>query len=87
MASDLPIRCGCGLVRGVARGVSGKRGNRVVCYCNDCQIYAHYLGREAELLDKRGGSDVFQLVPVDLSIVDLDVDPVRGADVRGQPPR
>lgn len=68
MASDLPIRCGCGLVRGVARGVSGKRGNRVVCYCADCQIYAHFLGRAGELLDEHGGSDIFQMVPVDLSI-------------------
>ncbi|MEX2204620.1 MAG: DUF6151 family protein [Myxococcota bacterium] len=63
MPTDLPIRCSCGTLRGVARGVSPSRGNRVVCYCGDCQSFAHFLGRANEILDARGGSDIFQTSP------------------------
>jgi hypothetical protein len=38
----------------------------MVCYCNDCQAYAHYLGR-ADLLDTHGGTDVVQVAPASLS--------------------
>jgi len=36
--------------------------NRAICYCDDCQAFAHYLGRP-DLLDARGGSDVVQVAP------------------------
>jgi len=36
--------------------------NRVVCYCDDCQAYAHQLGR-ADLLNAKGGSDIVQFAP------------------------
>lgn len=63
MPIDLPIRCSCGTLRGVARGVAPSRGNRVVCYCGDCQSFAHFLGRANEILDPRGGTDIFQTSP------------------------
>lgn len=47
---DLPLRCSCGALRGVLRGMSPARGNRVVCYCRDCQAFAHFLDRD-EILD------------------------------------
>jgi len=31
---------------------------RIVCYCADCQAYAHLLGRPGEDLDARGGTHV-----------------------------
>ena len=68
MPTDLPVRCSCGALRGTVRGVSPDRGNRIVCYCDDCQSYAHYLERADEILDKHGGSDVFQLSPSRLVI-------------------
>ena len=40
--------------------------NRVVCYCDDCQAFAHYLGR-ADLLDEHGGTDVVQVAPASLT--------------------
>lgn len=42
--------------------------SHVVCYCDDCQAYAHYLGR-ADLLDAHGGSDIVQVAPASLSFV------------------
>jgi hypothetical protein len=35
--------------------------------CDDCQAYAHWLGR-AELLDASGGTEVFQLTPAQVRI-------------------
>ena len=40
--------------------------NRIVCYCDDCQAFAHQIGR-ADLLDPQGGSDIVQLAPAALS--------------------
>ena len=63
MATDVPIRCSCGSLRGVARGVSASRGNRVVCYCDDCQSFAHFLEGAEHVLDGHGGTDIFQMSP------------------------
>ncbi len=65
---DLPIRCTCGTLRGVLRGISSARGNRGVCYCDDCQSFAHFLGRPAEILDEHGGTEVFQTSPARVEI-------------------
>jgi hypothetical protein len=35
----------------------------VVCYCKDCQAFAYFLGREKDVLDERGGSDIVQVLP------------------------
>lgn len=59
--------CRCGQVTGRAEGVSPSNTNRAVCYCVDCQAFAHELGR-AELLDAQGGSDIIQLAPAALTI-------------------
>lgn len=56
---DIPLSCTCGNVQGVAT-VSPSSGNRVVCYCDDCQKFAHYLNGENTVLDEYGGSDIFQ---------------------------
>ena len=40
--------------------------NRVTCYCDDCQAFAHHLGR-ADLLDAKGGSDILQVAPAVVS--------------------
>ena len=66
--TDLCIRCECGAVTGVARGVSPATVNRVVCHCRGCTAYAHVLGRASEILDARGGTEVFQMSPRQLSI-------------------
>jgi Family of unknown function (DUF6151) len=69
MAMDIPLRCDCGKVRGVAANVAPSTGLRMVCYCDDCQAFAHFLERR-DVLDQWGGSDVFALAPRSLRITD-----------------
>ena len=66
MGGQIELRCRCGEVRGVATDLSPRTVNRVVCYCDDCQAFAHQLGR-ADLLNAQGGSDIVQLAPAALS--------------------
>jgi hypothetical protein len=61
--ASLPFECACGAVRWIARDVSGRRGNHVVCYCDDCQAFAHALGSPERVLDANGGSEIFQVSP------------------------
>ena len=63
MPTDVTIRCSCGQLRGVARGLSSSAGNRSVCYCDDCQSFAYFLDRPSEMLDGHGGTDIFQTSP------------------------
>lgn len=67
MKAQLRLRCRCGAVRGVAKDVSPRSGNHIVCYCKDCQAFAQFLGR-AELVDESGGSEIFQLTPAQLEL-------------------
>jgi len=51
-----PLRCQCGTLRGyVSHPAAVSRG---VCYCKDCQAYAHFLGKADDILDEMGGTDV-----------------------------
>jgi hypothetical protein len=68
MSRVAEFRCRCGEVRGVVSDASPRTANRVVCYCADCQAFAHRLGR-ADLLDAHGGSDIVQVAPASLSFV------------------
>jgi hypothetical protein len=60
--SDLPLRCRCGHVSGVASGVFPSGGFRLVCYCKDCQAFARFLDR-GDVLDGAGGTDIVQMPP------------------------
>jgi hypothetical protein len=66
MGEPIELRCRCGEVRGTATDLSPRTVNRVVCYCDDCQAFAHQLGR-TDLLNAKGGSDIVQLAPAALS--------------------
>jgi len=56
-----PLRCQCGVVQGE---VDVRRSaGRAVCYCKDCQAFARFLGREAEILDRFGGTEIIATVP------------------------
>jgi hypothetical protein len=51
-----PFQCRCGALRGeISRP---RQGVRAVCYCGDCQTYAHLLGEPQRILDEQGGTDV-----------------------------
>lgn len=55
----LAIRCRCGAVAGRVNVV---RRRRVVCYCDDCQLFALYLNC-ADMLDAQGGTDALIAAP------------------------
>ncbi len=56
-----PLQCRCGTLKGrVAEPGSVNRG---VCYCRDCQAFAHFLGEGSEILDELGGTEVMQTLP------------------------
>lgn len=63
---DMALSCRCGQVHGWVKGVSPSTVNRAICYCDDCQAFAHHLGR-AELLDAKGGTEIVQVAPSALS--------------------
>ena len=50
------LRCRCGHLKGQVSHPAGV--SRGVCYCKDCQAYAHFLGRAGDVLDEMGGTDV-----------------------------
>jgi hypothetical protein len=59
------MQCKCGTLKGT---VSLSQGvNRAVCYCRDCQAFAHFLGKASETLDAQGGTDVIQTLPARLT--------------------
>lgn len=63
VSADLPIRCSCDATLGVLRSISPRTANRGRCYCDDCQTFAHFLGRANEVLDEHGGTQVLQTSP------------------------
>lgn len=65
MGGQIEMRCRCGEVQGIVANPSPRTVNRVVCYCADCQAFAHQLGR-ADLLNDKGGSDIVQIAPAAL---------------------
>lgn len=68
--ADVPLKCRCGSVRGVAKNITANSGTRVVCYCNDCQAFPRYLDRESSVLDDFGGTDIYQTTPSQIEITE-----------------
>jgi hypothetical protein len=56
-----PLRCRCGRLKGEV--AEPRKGSRGVCYCKDCQAYAHALGNASAVLDELGGTDVVATLP------------------------
>lgn len=65
---DVPLRCACGSVWGRVRGLAAGGGRRIVCYCDDCQSFAHYLGDAGRILDARGGTEILHTSPARLEL-------------------
>jgi hypothetical protein len=62
MGDQVELSCRCGEVQARVADASPRTVNHIVCYCDDCQAFAHRLGR-ADLLDASGGSDIVQVAP------------------------
>ena len=60
-----PLQCRCGTIQGYV--LLSARVNRCVCYCSDCQAFAHFLGNPSEILDAQGGTDVTQTRPANVT--------------------
>lgn len=57
----LPLRCACGALRGQLDAAPSPSVH-AICYCDDCQAYGRWLGRD-DLLDAHGGTEVVQTWP------------------------
>jgi hypothetical protein len=58
------VQCQCGQLKGyVSRGLT-----RGVCYCRDCQAYAHTLGKPRDVLDELGGTELVGALTKDVTI-------------------
>lgn len=66
--TDLPLRCACGKLKGTV-AVAADSGLHVVCYCKDCQAFAHFLGR-GDITDQWGGTHIFQMAPSNVRITE-----------------
>jgi len=51
------------------RDVTPANANRLCCMCDDCQVYAHYLGRADVILDSHGGTDLSYATQARVSIL------------------
>jgi len=60
-----PLQCRCGTIKASVN--APQTANRGVCYCMDCQAFAHFLGRPDDVLDERGGSEVIQTLPMNIT--------------------
>lgn len=54
-----PLRCRCGTLQGVV--LPSSTATRAICYCNDCQAYARFLG--GDIVDGSGGTEVLATGP------------------------
>jgi hypothetical protein len=63
VSTNIPLKCRCGALQGSIQNIQPAGNNRAVCYCDDCQAYAHYLGRAKDVLNEHGGTDVFPAAP------------------------
>ena len=67
MTATHAIRCRCGQLKAeVSRPELGTRG---VCYCRDCQAFAHFLRLPEGMLDSMGGTDIVAVRPRDVSFI------------------
>jgi len=56
-----PLQCRCGTIKGYV--VRPGTANRAVCYCRDCQAFAHFLERADTVLDEHGGTAIVATLP------------------------
>jgi hypothetical protein len=64
----MQIQCECGKVKMELTHFPKNTPGRLVCYCDDCQVFMHSLGR-ADLLDQAGGTEVVSVYPAEAKII------------------
>lgn len=68
MTCVLRLQCTCGALQGQMLEASAEHGNHMACLCDDCQAYAHHLGRAEDVLDAWGGTEIYQTAPARVRI-------------------
>ncbi|MCV2885039.1 DUF6151 family protein [Aestuariibacter sp. AA17] len=66
--NTLKLSCRCGEIKGKIKDIDANSGNRLVCYCQDCQSFASALSQRASTLNKFGGTEIYQVAPEHLEI-------------------
>ena len=57
-----PLQCQCGTLKGYVSPPD--MANRAVCYCKDCQAFAHFLERPDDaVLNELGGTEIVATLP------------------------
>jgi len=57
-----PLQCRCGTLKGYVSHPD--MAHRAVCYCNDCQAFAHFLERPDDaVLNELGGTEIVATLP------------------------
>lgn len=64
----MEIQCECGEFRAMLKAFPNGTPGRLVCYCDDCQMYLHHLKR-TDLLDANGGTEVIPAYPADVEVL------------------
>lgn len=62
----IPFQCRCGTLRGEIEPRDAYI--RATCYCSDCQTFARALGRDRDVLDPKGGTDIVAMLPAGFRI-------------------
>jgi hypothetical protein len=57
-------------MQGIADVPESVLGGRMICLCDDCQAYAHYLGHAEDVLDENGGTEILPIAPAHLKITE-----------------
>jgi len=63
------IQCQCGHVKAEIKHFPLQSPGRLVCYCDDCQSYLHYLKRN-DLLDINGGTEIVPVYPANFQFTE-----------------
>lgn len=69
MSRTVDLKCACGQVKGNIEIVPNSFFH-VHCLCSDCQDFAAYLNNSDKILDKHGGSELFQTYPAFIRITE-----------------
>lgn len=67
--NELLLQCRCGAVKGKIKNIQKGSGNRIVCYCEDCQRFAKQCSHSDDILDEFGGTEILQ---INLSAIEID---------------
>jgi hypothetical protein len=64
----MQIQCTCGNFQAKLKAFPKNTPGRLMCYCDDCQRYLHYIKR-SDLLDQNAGTEIIPAYPADVEVL------------------